>query len=349
MINAFGNYIGFGNPRIYPLFKTTGSVDIYNVGNDTVFSFYNDSGSAIPNQGTGSITFSQNYRVEYLVVAGGGSGGVESGGGGGGGLLSGSFTAIANQPYDIRVGMGGQYFQPTGSAVPDFGYTGSVSYITGSTLPFQLLALGGGGGAGSMASIRDAAYAPAGSGGSGGGGGGNPQVQAPGNGSQGFPGGSGSLSTDNFFPAPATPRDYWIGGGGGGATSAGTSGSTFVSELLVYAKPGDGGSGSFSYIGSTTGSWYAGGGGADYVVAGSPGSNNFKFNNYTLYPTGSGGIGGGGNAYQDGQQRTGGGGGCSGNDYRSATPPAPPTTSYFGNGGSGIVILRVNLENPLPI
>ena len=345
MINAFGNYIGFGNPRIYPLFKTTGSVDIYNVGNDTVFSFYNDSGSAIPSQGTGSITFSQNYRVEYLVVAGGGSGGVEQGGGGGGGLLSGSFTAIANQPYDIRVGFGGQYFQPSGSNVPDFGYTGSVSYITGSTLPFQILALGGGGGAGSMAVNRDSAFAPAGNGGSGGGGGGNLAVQAPGlgappgSGSQGFPGGSGSVSGVVSGPPDGNATTYWIGGGGGGATSAGTSGSSFVVGLYTYARPGNGGSGSFSYIGSTTGSWYAGGGGADYVS-----SLNLATFDYTLYPTGSGGIGGGGNAYSDGQQRTGGGGGASGNNYRTGGI----TSNYFGNGGSGIVILRVNLENPLP-
>jgi len=338
MINAFGNYIGFGQPQIYPLFKTTGSVDVYNVGNDTVFSFYNDSGSAIPSQGTGSITFSRNYRVEYLIVAGGGSGGVEQGGGGGGGLLSGSFTAIANQPYDIRVGFGGQWYQPSGSA-PDYGFSGSLSYITGSTLPFSIVSFGGGGGAGSMAVNRDAAYAPAGNGGSGGGGGGNLQVQAPGTGSQGFAGGSGSVVGPVSGPPDGNATSYWIGGGGGGATSVGTSGSSFVVGLYTYARPGNGGSGSFSYIGSTSGSWYAGGGGADYVS-----SLNLSTFDYTLYPTGSGGIGGGGNAYSDGQQRTGGGGGAGGSNYR--TGGISPI--FYGNGGSGIVILRVNLDNPLP-
>ena len=145
MINAFGNYIGFGNPRIYPLYNVSRSVDVYNVGNDTEFSFYNDSGSAAQPQGTGSIKFSQNYRVEYLLVGGGGSGGIEQGGGGGGGVQSGSFTAIANQPYDIRVGFGGQWDQTSGI---DFGYTGSQSYITGSTLPFSIVSFAGGGGAG---------------------------------------------------------------------------------------------------------------------------------------------------------------------------------------------------------
>jgi hypothetical protein len=347
MINAFGNYIGFGNPQIYPLFKTSGQVDTYNVGLDTVFVFHNYSGS-IPTTGTGSIQFSQNYRVEYLVVAGGGSGGIESGGGGAGGYKSGSFTAIAKEFYNIGIGSGGQYYQPTGSA-PDYGFNGAPSFITGSNIPFQVLCLGGGGGAGSMADNRDQSFSPAGNGGSGGGGGGNIQVQLPGSGSvgQGFAGGSGSLSLVNNFPAPATPRSYWIGGGGGGASSVGISGSTFTSTY-VYAKPGNGGSGSFSYIGSTTGSWYAGGGGADYVIVAGGSNDNWKYNDYTLYPTGSGGIGGGGNAYQNGFEGTGGGGGCSGNDYRSATPPAPAIVNNFGNGGSGIVILRVNLQNPLP-
>jgi hypothetical protein len=338
MINAFGNYIGFGNPQIYPLFNVSGSVDVYNVGNDTVFSFYNDSGSAAQPQGTGSIKFSQNYRVEYLVVAGGGRGGIEQGGGGGGGVQSGSFTAIANQPYDIRVGFGGQWDQTSGI---DFGNTGSVSYITGSTLPFSIVSFAGGRGAGSMAINRDTGSAPASNGGSGGGGGGHITIQAGGTGSQGSNGGSGSLASNVSGPGP-TPGDttsYWIGGGGGGATSVGTSGSSFVAGLYTYPRPGNGGSGSFSYIGSTTGSWYAGGGGADFVS-----SLNYSTFDYTLFPTGSGGIGGGGNAYSDGQQRTGGGGGAAGSNYRTGGI----TPIFYGNGGSGIVILRVNLNNALP-
>jgi hypothetical protein len=106
--------------------------------------------------------------------------------------------------------------------------------------------------------------------------------------------------------------------------------------LQNYPKPGNGGNGKYSTI-SGTGSYYAGGGGADSVRLLTPAT----YDDYTLYPTGSGGLGGA-NAYSSSLDRTGGGGGCKGNDYRYGL-----NYSAFGNGGSGVAIIRFNASTPV--
>jgi len=341
MINAFGNYIGFGNREILPEFFVTGSgVEVLTFGDEQVYVFFNTSGST--GQGTGSFLFGNNYECEYLVVGGGGEGGLESGGGAGGGVLSGSFIAQKGIKYDVSVGRGGWWGTFPGVEEDD-GAPGSNSFITSSaSIPFSLLALGGGGGRQSGAretSSFDNTY----QGGSGGGGGGLAQYQAPGSGSvgQGNAGGSGSFASASGYPTPPfTTREYYIGGGGGGAATAGVSGSTFLNGGLPYALPGNGGNGVFGTI-TQTGSYYGGGGGADYVV-----SANYKVNNYSLYPTGSGGLGGA-NAYSSSLDRTGGGGGASGTDYRTASPPLASGPVKYGNGGSGIVVVRFNTKEPI--
>jgi hypothetical protein len=335
MINAFGNYIGFGQPQIYPLTNAIGSVDITFDGPDTIFTFFNTSGST--GQGTGSFWFEKDYEVEYLIVGGGGQGGLEAGGGGGGGLLSGSFIAQKGVKYDVYVGRGGWWSIPPFQDEED-GEQGVKTTVSASSLTdFGLLAQGGGGGRNSGAR-ETSSFQNTYQGGNGGGGAGIDSFTNPGSGSlgQGNAGGSGSYGTGNFS-APYSPRQYYIGGGGGGAAQVGGSGSLFNLgvPLQNYPRPGNGGNGNYSTI-TGTGSYYAGGGGADSVRLLTPET----YGDYTTYPTGSGGLGGA-NAYSSSLDRTGGGGGCKGNDYRYGL-----NYNAFGNGGSGVAIIRFNATTP---
>jgi len=107
MINAFGNYIGFGQPQIYPLTNAVGSVDITFDGPDTIFTFFNTSGST--GQGTGSFWFEKDYQVEYLLVGGGGQGG--NGG-------YGFYNAPISQPFSNTYAVGGAGSGGSGNTVP---------------------------------------------------------------------------------------------------------------------------------------------------------------------------------------------------------------------------------------
>lgn len=349
MINAFGNYIGFGNRENLPEFFVTGSsVEVLTFGDEKVYVFYNTSGSI--GQGTGSFSFGNNYECEYLVVAGGGQGGYNQGGGGAGGLLSGSFIAQKGIKYDVSVGPGGQYRNITSAS---YGNPGINSYITSSAaIPFSLLAIGGGGGYNGDDGQQSAQNIQGGSGGGGGAIAGNfpfiTTVGGSGSLGQGKAGGSGSMGQGNFPAGQGGQLDYLIGGGGGGAAVTGSNGSTFQEDAdptHIRPRPGNGGNGLYSTI-TQTGSYYAGGGGADFQET----PTNYIFLDYNINPTGSGGLGGGANAYASSLDRTGGGGGASGPDYRSSSPPAPgpPTTPVnYGNGGSGIVVIRFNTTQPI--
>jgi fibronectin-binding autotransporter adhesin len=345
MINAFGNYIGFGNQENFPEFFVTGSgVDILTFGDEQVYVFYNTSGSI--GQGTGSFSFGNNYECEFLVVAGGGQGGYEMGGGGGGGVLSGSFVAQKGIKYDVSVGPGGQYRNiPSAS----YGNPGINSFITSSaSIPFSILAFGGGGGYNGNDGQQSPQQLQGGSGGGGGAIEGNFPftITVGGSGSlgQGKAGGTGSMGQGNFPEGEGGQLDYLIGGGGGGAATAGVNGSTFqegANPLHIRPLPGNGGNGIFGTI-TQTGSYYGGGGGADYEET----PTNYKFASYAQNPTGSGGLGGA-NAYSSSLDRSGGGGGASGRDYRSVSPPSPGGPTKFGNGGSGIVVVRFNTKEPI--
>lgn len=345
MINAIGNFIGFGNAQTLPEFFVTGSgVDVLTFGNEQVYVFYNTSGSI--GQGTGSFSFQRKYQCEFLVVAGGGQGGYEGGGGGGGGVLSGSFIAEKGIFYDVSVGRGAQFKNTSGDA---YGNVGINSFITSSaSIPFSLLSFGGGGGFNMNDGQQDTQQIE---GGSGGGGGAIAGVfpfttTSGGSGSlvQGKAGGTGSMGQGNFDVGDGGQLDYLIGGGGGGAATAGISGSTFqegANPSHIRPLPGNGGNGLYSTI-TQTGSYYGGGGGADYQET----PTNYKFLDYNSNPTGSGGLGGA-NAYSSSLDRSGGGGGASGIDYRSASPPLATGPIKFGNGGSGIVVIRFNTTQPI--
>jgi hypothetical protein len=178
----------------------------------------------------------------------------------------------------------------------------SQAGLQGSLSNFNsVTAIGGGGGGKSGVN-----------GGNGGSGGGGSWASNPGAGTtgQGFSGGSGTLYS-------------YAGGGGGGAGEFGGD--------VGAPKYGSGGTGvyisEYVSLGGSPSGWFAGGGG------GSLGNNDSNYNS----PGGKGGGGTGGRLGNptpiNGTVNTGGGGGAQG-DYAISTGPA-------GNGGSGIVILRI--------
>lgn len=310
---------------------TTGSPDI------SYIEYLNGVGDNSSNPYTqGSIvyiyksdgTFQSNYfdisDVEYLVVAGGGGGGSGLGSGGGaGGFLTGYIDLASNIQYSITVGNGGNGGVATDQSNPNNGTSGTNSELSGSGLS-TITAVGGGYGAGIGSTTNG------GSGGSGGGGG---WIDAS--------GGTGTLGQGNNGGSngPFNPNSS----GGGGASQPGEFGysaqgvSTGSGSVnTVIRTGGKGGDGALSYITGQAVYYAGGGGGARYTAINGAG------------PGAQGGLGGGGQgggngiAAQDASANSGSGGG--GGDYL-------PTRLPGGNGGSGIVILRIpytSLPRPNP-
>jgi hypothetical protein len=154
MLNANGNYIGFGTPSRVTI--NSNDYEIYFDGDyEIVKLFYNSASS----DGTGSFSIPGNKQVEYLVVGGGGAGatyndylqaGKPGGGGGGAGqLLTGSFWSLNNFLYDFRVGKNGLQLPNTLPAESvQTSNNGAPSSIVGlqDTGQLNLQALGGGAG-----------------------------------------------------------------------------------------------------------------------------------------------------------------------------------------------------------
>lgn len=249
------------------------------------------------------------YSVEYLAVGGGGGGGQYlAGGGGAGGFIENTSSLLAkNTILQIVVGSGGVRDENIG------GIDGGNSTITLNTGGVLANAIGGGGGG-------SATFSTVGR--SGGSGGGGPYgttdpyrlgglALQPANGGYGFNGGSGIYY--------AGGGNIAVGGGGGGAGDAGAAGSA-----------SGGGIGGIGRISTITGApiYYAGGGG---------GGGGFPSDSY---PGGVGGQGGGGNGGvasspgSPGVVNSGGGGGGGGR-----------YTNLGGNGGSGVVILKIPTTN----
>jgi hypothetical protein len=155
------------------------------------------------------------YSAQYLVVAaGGGGGGVGNsqglaGGGGAGGAFTGTVALVCGQSYSIIVGSGG--VGATGSGA---GTTGTTSTFVGCGI--SILTRGGGGGAAGRDASINATIGGSGGGG-GGGGGGTGQTGAAGIAGQGFAGGNGETTGQNY-----------AAGGGGGAGGVGGAGTTLA-------------------------------------------------------------------------------------------------------------------------
>jgi len=279
--------------------------------------------------------------VDVLVIAGGGGGGSHvPGGGGAGGLIYRPGKSITATTYPIVVGGGG-----AGSSNP--GSYGGMPNATkgGNSSALGLTAIGGGFGQSWDQDIRNA------DGGSGGGFQGAISGSARGLGTQPSQSGeSGSFGFGNNGGAGnagfATPPYPTSGGGGAGAVGGAARDLETAGNGGIGRYYGDIFGESFGELGG----WFAGGGGG-----GSWG--------YTQGGRGFGGIGGGGdgdsptdrNSGSGNSQRgaggtptgvsgtanTGGGGGGAGKTGGSA--------SRGGDGGSGIVLIRYALTEPVPI
>ena len=305
--------------------------------------------------GPGSLNVSSlsptpaNNEVSYLVVAGGGGGAsgsttsnsYGSGGAGAGGYReakSPAATGYTASPLDgyatpgnrvsltvasipITVGAGGAAlaFNPGGSGAPVASQNGGNSVFSTITS-----AGGGGGGTGCGNASPDNKGRAGGAGGGAGGkspcgggaaGAGNTPPTTP---SQGFPGGTGTCSSNTSA------------GGGGGAGAVGGNGSTPPNV------GGPGGAGVASSISSASVTRAGGGGGGS-------GYPNTPPRNGTPAPGGAGGGGlGNGSSPSSGggagTDNTGGGGGGGGSTFNNSN------AKTGGNGGSGIVIIRYKFQ-----
>ena len=259
--------------------------------------------------GSGSISFSLDAVVQFLVVGGGGGSSLYGGGGGAGGFLAGEFTALSNSTYTITVGQGGARGSTSGS-------NGGNSSISGTGIT-TITSYGGGAGGVYMGSGGT-------SNGSGGGSGGGAADTTGGliyGGKGVYPGsaigGTYNTTVRQGYDGGST---YAVGGsgpagGGGGAGGPGIGGldatiSPYGDTYTGLLTSGNGGPGAISNITNTDVYYAGGGGGAAY------GESQ------------KGGIGGGGDYGQNGTGNTGGGGG--GN----------------ASGGSGIVIIRYQYQVP---
>ena len=194
-----------------------------------------------------SVSNTNSYLIDYIIVAGGGGGGGNlAGGGGGGGVITGTTYIDVGQRYSITVGAGGSSANNTYIK----GGCGRPSVFLGQT------AVGGGGG-GSGDAIRtytgykggsgggcsgyrtDLEYGPpgilgqgndggqgSGYGAGGGGGAGGPGGYAPTGGALGGSGGSGLLWVDgNTYGGGGGGAGYGGAGGAGGAGGGGVGGT----------------------------------------------------------------------------------------------------------------------------
>jgi len=270
--------------------------------------------------------------MDYFVIAGGGSGGASSSGSGGGGggfrmsndlcvpapttspLANPTGLAATVSSFPITVGAGGTYT----SSPTQVGVSGSNSIFS------TITSAGGGGGVNSP--NRVGVNGGSGSGGKGatghttgqyaGGSGNTPPVSPP----QGQPGGQG------YDGVAANTQ----GGGGGGAGAAGGNASA--------GSGAPGGVGSYmgdGFVGPTAPSYGTSGpvSSTRYFAGGGGGGTDTPTG--STYPGGDGGGGKGGGPStptpeRSGGTNTGGGAGAGG--------------ANFGNGGSGIVMIRYKFQ-----
>lgn len=250
--------------------------------------------------------------VDFLLVGGGGGGAAGFGygpGGGGGGFYEKLNSAITQQAYGYTVGGGG-----LGNSLK---FTNNSQYFisqgeTGkSTIMFGITVTGGGGGSWEY----DSNF-----------------TQISKSGSSGYAPGYTTYAGVSGYLQGAT----LIGAGGSGPGGLGFSRTIITGDPTYYG--GNGGVGQYSQI--TNYRYAGGGGGAKGHITNIPGVGNVA--------DGGLGVDGGGNAGRfssvsssiasgingtDG--KGGGGGGCAGEHQYT-------TTATAGNGGSGIIIIKVH-------
>ena len=311
------------------MYRGTTLVETTNyAGTDTSTQGNQTTHQIVDTESSTTYTFappSGGLTANVMMVAGGGGGGgrYTAGGGGAGGLVYTAGTSLANgATKTIVVGNG----DSGGPGEGGNGFSGKDTTFTGLTS-----AVGGGYGG-----TQGAAGATGGSGGGGGG--------QTGNGA----GGSATASQGNAGGTGANSGSHG-GGGGGGSGAAGSNGGNGIG--------GDGGTGKFFGTGSSftnfgdeygEGGWFASGGGG-----GTP-SSTFQIG----FPgRGGGGYGQGYSGYhakggsQHGMVHTGGGGGGGAEIDRDQhrnfnTEGTGGVKGHGGRGGSGIVLIQMNVAPP---
>jgi len=289
-----------------PTITSSPSVITQNTGiySYMVFTYTTETGGG----GSGQTLYTAQAAgiiCDILVVGGGGSGGNDRGGGGGGGGVIYQQNITLNGSYTIRVGKGGLGpTSGTGGGTGTRGINGINTSISGTNITTITTIGGGGGGSCNSGSIRDGL--------SGGSGGGGSQYNGYGSGGTGTAG-QGRNGGTGFEPG--------AGGGGGGAVNVGVNATS--------TNAGNGGVGLSNTITGSTVIYGSGGGGG--------GTSPLNFGGTIKLPGtgGSSGAGNGGGVNANGTNATvygcgGGGGGV-----------ANGATTKGGDGGSGVVILRI--------
>ena len=203
-----------------------------------------------------SITFYQNYIVNYIVVGGGGGGtlGQYAGGGGGGGgeVLTGLLNSLSNNSYNITIGNGGLGGTSTINGNPGgnttfFGVNtnlnangGQGGYEVSTPSPTNGYLNGGNSGAGGAGGLGVPGFGstPGGNGTNGGGGGGGEA-----NNINGGNGGNGGINLINANYGGGGGGGAGGGGGGAGGGGAGAGGGAAVAGSGAPPNKGGGGGG----------------------------------------------------------------------------------------------------------
>jgi hypothetical protein len=224
----------------------------------------------------GTVTLTNGFFVEYLVVGGGGGGGTRHGGGGGaGGFLEGRMT-VTSTSYNVVSGSGGDGGAAATGTPVRWGYRGGDSSFGSIT------ALGGGGGQSYEGVGNNNTLIDGGSGG--GGAGGLSRTGGSGVPGEGFGGGTGgtNASGGGGGGAGAVGGDVTLGNGGNGGIG---KVSTITGSSVYYAGGGGGGGDGSGSSGNTGGAGGEGGGGR--------GGDFGDLTNATAGTDGRGGGGGG--------------------------------------------------------
>ena len=253
---------------------------------------------------SGTFHMDGTTTCDFLVVAGGGAGGGDASAGAGAGGLRSSIAST---------GGGGSVESPLSITAGNHAITvgaGAVA-LSGDTHGDQ-------GGSSSIGALKSCT-----------GGGGSPghaYAHAPAKSNGGSGAGAFGTQTSNAntvgtrvagegFVGGASPGSYQAGGGGGGAGAVGAAATS-------SAAAGNGGAGVTNTIrDGSTAVQYAGGGGGSKISGGTAGTASHGGGAGTISGNGSSGV-----------ANTGGGGGGSANGSKG------------GNGGSGIVIIRYQLN-----
>lgn len=296
----------------------------------------------------GTLTLAGDAMAEMLLVGGGGGGGGMHGGGGGGGGVLHRSVGLFGGTYAITIGAGGAGGNGTSANASD-GANGEDTVLTRQGSSSRFVAQGGGGGA--TAALVTNAGRKGLSGATGGGGVANVSssydTYYTGDGGegltgQGYAGGiglSGKTNTTKFVSI------YWQWGGGGGGAGGPGCNAWYTDDNNCCA--GNGGAG---YACSITGTEVRYGGGGGGGANARPTSASYGAGYGSGFGVDGGGNGGSNrNAARttwDGANGTdylGGGGGGGGDSTISFSSRVEGDYGNGGNGGCGIVIVRVKV------